>query len=82
MIAPPVIIKEYGYVLNDYKVIKETPYANVLITDFAKDLIINENLGSDNDVDLLSVSYSFLLYCNVFFDFYDIIGDFGIFSLF
>ena len=24
MIAPPVIIKEYGYVLNDYKVIKDT----------------------------------------------------------
>lgn len=45
---------------GDYKVIKETPYANVLISDFAKDLIINENLGSDNDVDLLSVSYSFL----------------------
>lgn len=45
---------------GDFKVIKETPYANSLINDFAKELIINENLGSDNDVDLLNISYSFL----------------------
>lgn len=45
---------------GDYKVIKETPYANTLISEFARNLIVNENLGSDNDVDLLNISYSFL----------------------
>ena len=50
---------------GNYKVLKASPYANVLVSEFVRNLIINENLGKDNDVDLLNISYSFLDYkCN------------------
>lgn len=55
---------------GDYRIIKASPYANSLITEFAKNLIINENLGYDNDSDILSISYSFLDYKNDSFSMY------------
>lgn len=45
---------------GDLRCIKTSPYANSLVTEFAKNLIINENLGRDNDTDILNISYSFL----------------------
>ncbi len=47
---------------GNYRMLKATPYANSMITDFAKELVVNENLGKDADVDLLSLSYSFMDY--------------------
>jgi predicted AlkP superfamily pyrophosphatase or phosphodiesterase len=35
-----------------------TPYGNQILVDFAKNVIENENLGNDNFVDLLAISFS------------------------
>jgi len=45
-----------------YKAIKGTPFGNMLVKDFAISAIINENLGKDDDTDLLSVTFSCLDY--------------------
>jgi hypothetical protein len=45
-----------------YKAIKATPFANMLVKDFAIAAIINENLGRDDDSDFLSVTFSCLDY--------------------
>jgi predicted AlkP superfamily pyrophosphatase or phosphodiesterase len=47
---------------GSFRMLKATPYANSMITDFARELVINENLGKDADADLLSLSYSFMDY--------------------
>lgn len=47
---------------GNYRLLKATPYANTMITDFAKAIIINENLGKDADPDMLNISYSFMDY--------------------
>ncbi len=49
---------------GSYRILKTTPYANTMITDFAKAIIINENLGKDDDTDILNISYSFMDYLN------------------
>tara|TARA_R110002049_G_scaffold125972_5_gene281618 strand:- start:523 stop:2139 length:1617 start_codon:yes stop_codon:yes gene_type:complete len=49
----PNLIKDNGLGL-----IKGTPFGNSLLTDFAKELIIKEELGIDNITDALSVSFS------------------------
>lgn len=43
---------------KDYSKITTTPWGNTLTTDFAKNAVINEGLGSDNITDFLAVSYS------------------------
>ena len=42
----------------DAGVLRSSPYGNNLLSDFAKKAIENENLGSDNITDFLSVSFS------------------------
>lgn len=39
-------------------IIKGTPFGNSITLDFAKEAIIAENLGKNNDVDFLSISFS------------------------
>lgn len=43
-----------------YNAIKATPFANMLVKDFAISAIINENMGKDDDPDLLAVTFSCL----------------------
>ncbi|MFA8434382.1 MAG: alkaline phosphatase family protein [Marinifilaceae bacterium] len=43
-----------------YKAIKATPFGNMLVKDFAIATIVNENLGKDDDTDLLSITFSCL----------------------
>ncbi|TAL60737.1 MAG: alkaline phosphatase family protein [Bacteroidetes bacterium] len=43
---------------NDYSLLRETPFANSLTTDFAIRLIEKENLGKDDVTDFLSICYS------------------------
>jgi len=65
------LIKEFER-NGSYRIIKATPYANSLVTEFAKNLIVNENLGRDNDSDILNISYSFLDYkCDDFSSYCD-----------
>jgi predicted AlkP superfamily pyrophosphatase or phosphodiesterase len=41
-----------------YRAIEYSPYANELLLAFAKEAITNEQLGTDKDTDVLSVSFS------------------------
>lgn len=41
-----------------YDIIKNTPYGNTMTTDFALKAIQNENLGTDDSTDFLTLSYS------------------------
>lgn len=43
---------------KDYSLIRETPYANTLTTNFALKLIESEQLGQDDNTDFISVCYS------------------------
>ena len=43
---------------NNFDILKPTPFGNDLITDFALDLLENEDLGQDDDTDFLTISYS------------------------
>ncbi|MDR2121823.1 MAG: alkaline phosphatase family protein [Flavobacteriaceae bacterium] len=43
---------------NGAKVLKSTPFTSNLVADFAKELIIKEELGKDEDTDFLAVSFS------------------------
>ena len=44
---------------NDgYDIIKETPFGNSLTTDFALEALQGEALGTDDDADVLMISYS------------------------
>lgn len=43
---------------KDYSLIRETPYANTLTTNFALKLIESEQLGQDDNTDFLSICYS------------------------
>jgi predicted AlkP superfamily pyrophosphatase or phosphodiesterase len=56
---------EFPYDLNalmelngGYDIIKNTPFGNTMITDFAMAAVDGENLGTDNFTDFLTVSYS------------------------
>jgi predicted AlkP superfamily pyrophosphatase or phosphodiesterase len=42
----------------DYKILKTTPFGNTLTADFAINAIINEQLGKDDNPDLLMLSFS------------------------
>ncbi len=39
-----------------YKLFQETPFSNTFTFDFAKNLIVNENLGKDDFTDFISIS--------------------------
>jgi arylsulfatase A-like enzyme len=41
-----------------YRALDYTPFSNDLLVAFAKEAITNEQLGSDDDTDLLSISFS------------------------
>ncbi|MBT8260025.1 MAG: alkaline phosphatase family protein, partial [Bacteroidia bacterium] len=43
---------------GDYDILKVTPYGNSLVTDFALAAIKGEDLGKDDDTDVLAISYS------------------------
>ncbi len=49
---------------DTYRILKATPYANTLVTDLAMELVKREQLGTDNDADLLALNYSCLDYMN------------------
>lgn len=42
----------------NYKILRESPYGNTITHDFAIASIINEELGKDDNTDLLSVTFS------------------------
>ena len=55
--------KRFPYNLNEfiglnYTKILTTPHGNNLVTDIAKQALINEHLGADNITDLLAISFS------------------------
>ncbi|HEX7177059.1 MAG TPA: alkaline phosphatase family protein [Pyrinomonadaceae bacterium] len=41
-----------------YDALQSTPFANEITLDFAKEAIVNEALGADDDTDVLTVSFS------------------------
>lgn len=43
---------------NNYSILKKIPAGNNFTTDFAKEAIINENLGKGKDTDFIAISYS------------------------
>lgn len=47
------VIKEKGYYA-----FAATPYGNTILTKFAEELVINEDLGADDEMDMLAISYS------------------------
>ena len=49
---------------NTYRILKATPYVNTMVTDFTLKLLQNEQLGKDNDPDLLTLNFSCLDYMN------------------
>lgn len=49
---------------DTYRILKATPYVNTMVVDLAKQLLQNEQLGFDNDPDLLALNFSCLDYMN------------------
>lgn len=43
---------------DNYDILKPTPFANTMLTDFAIELMKNERLGEDPHTDFLTISYS------------------------
>lgn len=43
---------------DNFDILKDTPFGNDMLTDFAMTLIESEGLGQDTDTDFLSISYS------------------------
>jgi predicted AlkP superfamily pyrophosphatase or phosphodiesterase len=50
--------KSDGSYKNNYSLLRETPFANTLTTDFAIRLIQNEHLGKDDVTDFISICYT------------------------
>jgi len=46
--------------IYSYRSLVTTPFANMLVKDFAISAIINQNMGLDDDVDMLNINFSFL----------------------
>lgn len=53
---------------DTYRILKATPYANTLAVNLAQELIKAEQLGKDNDPDLLALNFTCLDYMNRDFD--------------
>jgi len=49
---------------NTYRILKATPYANTAVAHLAEELLKAEQLGYDNDPDLLAIGFSCLDYMN------------------
>ncbi len=54
----PYKLKKLKSENNNFDILKSTPFANTMLTDFAVELIKNEKLGQDQYTDFLSISYS------------------------
>lgn len=54
----PYNLKEMTQNTNNYELFVYTPFSNTLLTDFAIASIDNEDLGKDNQTDMLCISYS------------------------
>ncbi|RRO25173.1 alkaline phosphatase PafA [Flavobacteriaceae bacterium 14752] len=54
----PYNLKKLKSENDNFDILKPTPFANTMLTDFAEKLIENENLGQDSDTDFLTLSYS------------------------
>ena len=57
---PPVFPYDLQEIAKNvgYSLIKTTPFGNDLLLDFAKEAVLNEELGKDADMDFLSISFS------------------------
>jgi len=56
---PPVFPYDLKlYAGKDYEIVRKTPFGNTLTADAAISLIIGENLGKDNEMDFLALSFS------------------------
>ena len=51
-----------------YRILKATPYVNTMVADLAGELVRQEQLGRDNDTDLLALNFSCLDYMNRDYD--------------
>ena len=60
----PHAISKYLKETNDFRPFKTTPSANLMIKDFALQLIDNENIGQDSVTDFVSVVFSSMDYEN------------------
>lgn len=54
----PYNLAELGNANGNYNLLTYTPFANTIITEFAKEAVKGEQLGVDEVTDLLAVSYS------------------------
>ncbi|TKS56249.1 alkaline phosphatase PafA [Mesohalobacter halotolerans] len=54
----PYNLKKLKSENGNYDILKPTPFANTMLTDFAVTLIENEELGQDGNADFLTISYS------------------------
>ena len=54
----PYDLKALKEANKGYNILKYTPFGNSIVTDFALEAIVNEELGKDNVTDVLTISYS------------------------
>lgn len=54
----PYNLKEMSGTTPDYSIFTSTPFANTYLTDFALASLSNENLGKDEQTDVLCISFS------------------------
>lgn len=54
----PYDLKKLAKENNSYSILRPTPYGNDLLLDFAKEAILNENLGQDEFTDVFTLSFS------------------------
>lgn len=54
----PYDLKKLSVENSGFDIIKESPYGNQLVTDFALAALKNESLGKDEHTDVLTISYS------------------------
>ena len=54
----PYNLKKLANENRNYSILRATPYGNDLLLDFAKEAILNEELGQDEYTDVLTLSFS------------------------
>jgi len=54
----PIILNEYKDEKAPYKILKSTPMGSMYVLDFATELIKKENMGKDDDTDILFINFS------------------------
>lgn len=54
----PYDLKKLAKENGNYSILRPTPYGNDLLLDFAKDAILNEELGKDEFTDVFTLSFS------------------------